>query len=91
VKPEPGVMACVCDPSLIGKSKNVCEERLFSKEDNDLQVCLMTRPHDVELVRAGHVSQVQSIYHPVGITLPTLSIACLFTGESNFLSHCADI
>jgi hypothetical protein len=91
VKPEPGVMACVCDPSLIGKSKNVCEERLFSKEDNDLQVCLMTRPHDVELVRAGHVSQVQSIYHPVGITLPTLSIACLFTGESYFLSDCADI
>ena len=60
VHPDPGVTACICDPALIGTAANVCKERLFSEEDTDLHVCLLTRPYYVELVEVSFLAIAQT-------------------------------
>ena len=53
VTQDPGIKACLCNPELIGKeTQNTCVEKSFSKEQNDVYVCILTRPQGVELVSA---------------------------------------
>ncbi len=53
VTQDPGIKACLCNPELIGKAtQNTCVEKSFSKEQNDVYVCILTRPQGVELVSA---------------------------------------
>ena len=51
IEHEPSVVACICDPSRMGKAGNVClDDNMFSEVENNLRLCLMTRPANVELV-----------------------------------------
>jgi hypothetical protein len=46
---DPGIRACVCNPEF-KETQNTCVEKVFSKEQNDVYVCILTRPHGVVLV-----------------------------------------